>query len=304
MVLTAALMFLGCQPGLDENFGVTETDGSVDCDGLLGSHCLMPFPSDYFRVGGALAFGPESLPLQESGEHIDGSWYAGLAGYGVATPILLQWPGLSLDGLPEVFRPEQSLAADSRTVIVNAATGERVPHWAEFDHYTDDLEDPVLILRFADALDPDTRYVVGLRDMVDRDGQTLAVAEGFAALRDETTSTIIGVHQRREHFDTAIFPVLADHGVERDGLQLAWDFTTNTDENSTSLMRQARDAVIGAVPAEGPSIAITSHDYDFGSASIAHRIEGTVEIPSVLLPEDDRGIRLLRRDASGVVEAS
>ncbi len=70
MLLT--LILLACQSDLVDNFGVEETEGSLDCEGLLGQHCLMPFPSDYFRQDGHLVFGPESLPLQENGSHIDG----------------------------------------------------------------------------------------------------------------------------------------------------------------------------------------------------------------------------------------
>jgi hypothetical protein len=299
-----ALGLLACGPGLDENFGVTENEGSQDCDGLLSEHCLMPFPSDYFRSDGHLLFGQDTLPLQESGVHIDGSWYENVEGYGVATPILLQWAGLSLDGLPEVFQPEQSLAPDSRTIVLDASTGERVAHWTEFDHYSDSLQDPVLVMRMADSLAPATRYVVAIRGAVDRDGATLPATDGFAALRDQQASTIIGIHQRRDHYEDAVFPLLEQAGVERSELQLAWDFTTNSDANSTETLLEALNAVLAAVPAEGPAVTIEEHLVDFGDPWIAHRIEGTVEIPSVLLPEDDRRIRLLRRDSGGAIEAS
>jgi len=302
--MTTLLLLIACKPGLEDNLGVDETEGSVDCDGLLGTHCLMPFPSDYYRQGQSLVFGPESLPLQENGSHIDGSWYADVAGFGVASPVLLQWPGLSLDGLPQVFEPAQSLEPDARTVVIDTATGERVAHWTEFDHYTQDLADPVFVLRFADALAPDTRYVVALRGAVDGSGAELAPATGFRFLRDQEASTVRGVHGRRDHFEDQVFPVLEDAGVAREELQLAWDFTTNSDANSTGLMAQVRAAVLAEVPAGGPTILIDDHRIDFGDPWIAHRVEGRVEVPSILLPEDERSIRLLRRDDDGQVLAS
>ena len=50
------------------------------------------------------------------------------------------------------------------------------------------------------------------------------------------------------------------------------------------------------VSRDGEAVDIEEHLVDFGDAWIAHRIEGIVKIPSVLLPEDERGIRVERSD--------
>ncbi len=289
-------------PGIDDNFGVVETEGDAACENLLLTHCMLPFPSDRFRVeddqGARLVMG-DALPQKRSGGRMSGSFFEGVDGWGVATPILLQWPGATLDGLPEVYQPAQSLETDAATVLLDADTGERIAHWAEQDYLTADQADPLLILRPAEPLPAGHRVIVAVRGLRDADGQLMAAPDGFAALRDGAASTVVGLHDRRDHFEADIFPVLDAAGVSRDSLQLAWDFTVATPADATTDLLTMRDRMLDAVGADGPTYVIDAVQEDVDS-SIKWRIEGHASIPSFLGPANDNDLRVLRRDDDGL----
>lgn len=290
----------GDDPGLDDNFGVDETDGDPGCENLLPGHCLVPFPSDVFRGDdGRLDFGADALPMASSGSRMDGSFFRTVDGFGVGTPILLQWPGATLDGAPTVFQPQESLEPDSKTVLLDAATGERIAHWTETDWMTDDLDSPALILRPAVPLPAGSRVIVAVRGLVDASGAVLDASPGFAALRDQQASTTIGIHDRRGHFESDVFPVLDAAGIARDDLQLAWDFTTASEDDATTDLLTMRDRLIAAIGDDGPAYTIDRVDLD-PHPSIAIKVWGTVEVPSFLADPDEFGVRRLRRDADGL----
>ncbi len=290
----------GDDPGLDDNFGVEEAEGDPACENLLPGNCLMPFPSDRFRgEDGHLDFGEDALPLLASGRRTDGSFFRTVDGYGVASPILIQWPGATLDGAPAVFDPAASLEADSKTVLLNATTGERIAHWTETDWMTDDLDAPVLILRPAQPLPAGTRVVVAMRGLVDATGAALEPTPGFLALRDQQRSETVGIHARREHFEADVFPVLESAGIARGDLQLAWDFTTATHADAITDLVTMRDRMMDAVGADGPAYTIDRVELE-PHASIAVKVWGTVSVPSFLGEPDAVGVRRIRRDADGL----
>ncbi|RME24836.1 MAG: hypothetical protein D6798_10255, partial [Deltaproteobacteria bacterium] len=308
-----ALLFVACTgargtgdsggpPGLDDNYGVRETVGDPACENLLLTHCMLPFPSDRFRVGDGrdewLDFG-DAMPWTRAGTPMSGSFFLGVDGYGVSTPILLQWEGATLDGLPEVFHPEQSLSSDSGSVMIDADTGEWIPHWAERDYLTADLEDPLIILRPAIPLPAGHRVVVALRGLRGADGALLDAPAGFAALRDQAASEVVGLHARRLHFDQDVFPVLEDAGLDRGELQLAWDFTVATPDDAIADLLAVRDRMLAIIGDQGPSYVIDSVEEDVDEF-IEWKLTGRAFIPSFLLPPDDNGLRLLRRDDEGL----
>ena len=289
-------------PGIEDNFGVEETEGRAECDNLLETHCLMPFPSDRFlkRDGGrSVVFDDAAMPTDNRGRQIRGDTVANADGWGIATPPILYWPGATLEGTAPVFQPQASLEPEAKTIILDTVTGERVPHWVETDYLTAEADWPNLVLRTAVPFVHDRRYVVAVRGLVDEGGAVLEAPPGFAALRDETASTRLGVHARRARFDAEVFAPLVAHGVERAQLQLAWDFTTGTYENATGLLVEMRDALLEAVGPEGPEYTVDDVETLDGHPHIAVRARLTVHIPSFLLEPTALSLRRIRRDDAG-----
>jgi hypothetical protein len=288
--------------GLADNYGVEETEGDEACENLLPGQCLLPFPSDRFRdVSGerpSLVFG-DALPMTGGGVRMSDDYFHSVDGYGVATPIMIQWEGATLTGLPEVYHPEQSVLEDALTVMLDTTTGDLIGHWAEWDYLTEDQDDPMLVLRPAEPLPAGHRVVVAFRGVQDETGALLPAPDGFAALRDRTASTVVGIHDRRSHFDADVFPALAAVGWARDDLQLAWDFTVATDEDAVSDLRTVRDRLLEAMGDEGPAYTIDSIQED-PDPNIAVMATGHIMVPSFLTEPDDNGLRILVRDADGL----
>ncbi|MFT5431700.1 MAG: hypothetical protein ACI9OJ_002397, partial [Myxococcota bacterium] len=127
-------------PTLSDNFGINENQGSVDCEGLNATKCVFPFPSDYFRkeVDGQwqLSYGPESLPPIASGGFLNPEPFRAHDGYSNITPVLFRFENGSLDGVVTMANIADSLKDGSKTVVLDAESGERIAHWCEFDHFT------------------------------------------------------------------------------------------------------------------------------------------------------------------------
>lgn len=289
-------------PGVAGNFGVEETEGRPECDNLLETHCLMPFPSDRFLVrdgdARSVLFDDAAMPIDNRERPIRGDAVASADGWGIATPPILYWPGATPLGAAPVFQPQASLAADSKTVIIDAERGTRVAHWVETDYLTAEADALNIVLRTAAPFEHDRRYIVAVRGLVDEAGAVLEAPPGFAALRDGTASTRVGVHARRQRFEDEVFAPLTAHGVERDDLQLAWDFTTGTYENATGLLVGMRDAMLEAVGPDGPEYTIDSVEA-IEHPHIAVMAHLTVHIPSFLLEPTELSLRRIRRDAEG-----
>jgi hypothetical protein len=288
------------EPGIDDNFGVVEDQGEEGCDNLLPD-CLYPFPSDaYVAPDGTL-----SLPTLFAGTFDPASTNRN-RGFGAASPILFQLPGAALPA-DAVFDPAPSLSAEARTVLVDAETGERIPHWVETDWLSPDLDPPLLVIRPSVPLPRGREVVVGVRGLTDGSGATVEAPAAFVALRDREASVWKGVHARRAHYEAVVFPALEAAGVARASLQLAWSFPVQSDADATRPLLAVRDAVFAALPPEGPAYAIDAvYACDGGGddppdchPSIRLIIDGTVEVPSAVEPPDALGIRRARFDAAG-----
>ncbi len=290
-------------PSLENNFLTEETEGRPECENLLPDDCLLPFPSDFFRREKdgqrRLDFTGGVLPVSTAGVPLSPEPLSSFDGFGLSSPILVRLPGATLAGTAPVFDAQASLAEDSKTVILDAATGERVPHWVEPDHLARLPDGELLmILRPARALDFARTYVVGIRGLVNAAGETLPPPKGFAALANQSASTYRGLQARRAGFEQRVFPPLVSAGFKRHELQLAFEFTTASESNSADLLYAVRDAVLGALPEDGPEYVIDSVEKD-PSEKIGVMVKATAKVPSVLGPPDGTGLRLLRLDAQG-----
>lgn len=294
----------GATGTLEDNFGVTETRGAEGCDNLLAD-CLWPFPSDAYADGTTLNLPSPLLPPRRATFEPDA--IERMRGFGAATPIVFQLPGAVIPDGVEPLVSAPSVDPGYPTVVLDAATGERIPHWVETDYLTPDVDPPLFVIRPAIPLPRGTTIVVGVVGMATPDGEVADAPEAFAALRDETVSEWIGVHDRRGHFDDVVFPALEAAGISRAAVQLAWSFPVQSDEDATDDLVAVRDAIFDALPSNGPEYTIDEVFVCDGGGddpaechpSIRVIVDGTVSVPSVVEAPDALGIRTVRRDASG-----
>lgn len=272
------------EPGLEDNFGVEETEGDPACEALDPAHCLTPFPSDHFRAEGRLRL-DGALPLDDYGEPMRADVFAEHDGFSPATPIVFELGGVAAEPLiAGAATPDdiaRSLDPDSPTVLVRASDGARVPHWAEVDHFTLAEGTPMVVLRPVVRLDFATRYVVGVRGLKAGDGTLLQASPAMAALRDAQASSVRGVHARRAHFEAAVFPVLESAGVARGELQLAFDFTTASEASITDPLLRARDVLLEQIGDQGPSFEVVEI-VPIDDEWTAYRVDAVAQVPSFL----------------------
>ena len=300
--------------GVDANFGVEETEGIDGCDNLLPD-CFYPFPSRALIApdGRIAPLPPEAVPVSGTGGTFSTDVLSDHVGFGTASPILWRFAGAVLPADIGPFDPSRSVSDDAVVVVIDAATGARIPHWVEPDVRAADADPPVWVIRPSIPLPRGTEIVVGVRGLTDAAGTVLPAAEAFAPLRDATASRHLGVHARRPHFEDVVFPTLDAAGFARDQLQLAWSFPTQSGDRATALLLAVRDAIFAALPTSGPPYTLervlecTGVDEPADCPpGIRVVVDGTVDVPSVMLPPDDLGIRRIRRDSDGrpVVEGA
>lgn len=266
-----------------------------------GGDCLLPFPSDVYRAkdaGGRFSVRiPEAAEVHVDDAPIDPFELHRPDGFSWGSPILVRMPSaVDSAALPKWTAPEPSLDADSPTLLVDAETGERVLHFAELDPRADDPARQALILRPLVRLASGRRYVVGLRDLKTPAGAPVPAPDGFAALRDGQAASTPGLAELAARYDADVFAVLSTAGAPRASLQLAWDFTTQSEEAATADLLAVRNDVLERLAAEPVVVEVTEvrDDYD---EHTARRIEATITVPLYL--ESAEPGAALRRGAGG-----
>jgi hypothetical protein len=271
----------------------------ADCEPLVPEFCALPWPSDYFlrvdpstATGFRVAVGPTTLPRTNTRgrAHVDPEAVNARDGWSTNASMLAYLPGATADGFATPLTIDASLAAGSKTVLMDATTGELVPHFAEIDESVEDEGAPqAIIVRPVVHLAHATRYIVALRHVVDGSGSEIAPSPVFTALRDGTEHDHPYVAARRDHFET-IFDTLEANGVTRADLQLAWDFTTSSLADDTAWMIAARDRAFEAVGEDGPDFVIDDIEElpVEENANIARRVRGRMTVP-LFLETAERG---------------
>jgi hypothetical protein len=264
-----------------------------DCDPIAPEHCGVPFPNDFWLIGGHVAFGKNTLPKIRGGDPIDPKSWADSDGFSAGQAPFTYLPGATATGLVSQDEIERSITTDSPTVLMNAETGELMPHFAEIDMSTFHEDDRALILRPAVRLRDRTRYIVAVRHVVDAGGLAIAPSAAFRALRDRIKTTG-PLEQRRQHFED-IFARLEKRGIARADLQVAWDYTTASRENNTRVLVAMRDDALKTVGALGPSYRITNIEAN-PNPWIRKRITGMMTVPLYLDKPESGGRLVLGQD--------
>ena len=251
------------------------------CDPLDTRHCLLPFPSNAYRVDGRVAFPLDGMPVNVASVSVDPSEWNRNDGFSPNTPILAHLPDIDPAILPPWTDLAASLADDSPVVLVDVATGARVPLWAEIDAKADDDADRLLAIHPAAALDEGTTYAVGLRDLVDASGEPIEPSDVFLAYRDRLTTDLPAIEDRREAMEST-FATLVAAGVDRGDLVLAWDFTTATTENLAGRMLHIRDDALEALGEASPAFTVSSVTPGEPGSDVARQVVGTYTVPNYL----------------------
>ncbi|MBK7827982.1 hypothetical protein [Nannocystis sp.] len=272
--------------------------------------CMLPYPSDWFTVPDAslpgglrVALSPEATPKTLEGVAIDNLLAHPADGFSQHMPILALFPaGIDTTGLTfHLDGGDATLSATSPTLLLNADTGELVPHWVELDAMTDDPKKQALIVRPFVRLTASTRYIVAFQGLTAASGERVAPPLGFAHLLQGDVAGHPLLETLATRYEAEIFPALTKLGVARDDLQLAWDFTTASDERNTRDMWAIRDDIVATLGQAGPALEVDLVLPEY-SDEIALRVEGRIEVPLYL--EADEPMAWLHRDGKGNVVAN
>lgn len=298
-ILAAVHVALSGCPALD-----IDTASEARCD-PLAEPCLLPLPNDYFTVadpatatGRRLALVAVSLPANTTGAHVDPADQNRADGWSPGSPVMVRIDGLDAarSSLPGLADARRSLDADSPIVLVDTTSGERHPFWAELDAIADAGETPLLILHPSRNFADGHRFVVGLRHLVDANGEAIAPAPAFVAYRDGQRTTDARFESRRPAMER-VFADLAAAGVARGELQLAWDFTVASTASLTGRMVAMRDDAFAALGDAAPVFTVEAVTEN-PNAFARRRIEGTFAVPLYLTQDGRPGGRLVL-DAAG-----
>jgi hypothetical protein len=274
-------------------------DVPAGCNPLVGDDCLTPFPSSLIETPDAttatglrVAIPEEKLPPQHTAP-LSAARLNRHDGISPSTPFVVYFKkGVDATQLPTLDALDASVAADSAVQIIDYATGERVPLFAELDANAVAPARQALLIRPMARLKPATRYVVALVGLHDASGHALEPA-GFAALRDrgplnKSLETLAASYEE-------IFTVLAAAGVARRSLTLAWDVTTSSDADATGHLVAMRDQALPMV--DQLTWTVTSSTDTPSDPFHLREVVGTFTVPSFLT--DDSQTAILNVDANG-----
>jgi pimeloyl-ACP methyl ester carboxylesterase len=262
-------------------------DQTFTCDFLIQENCLLPSPSSVFLApdattptGFRVHYPLEAMPANVRGVHVDPTEWNTLDGFSPGSPILALFPqgvDLTASGAPLITDIGRSVASDSPTVIINAATGERILHFTELDSQATTPATQTLIIRPGVRLQDATRYIVAIRGLKDLTGTSIAPQRTFQILRDNLETPVQTINARRAQFED-IFSRLESAGIVRSDLILAWDFTTASTQSLTGRALATRDQGLAANGPGAPPFEVTSVEDNY-SDQIFRRVRGVFTVP-------------------------
>ncbi|MCY1055587.1 hypothetical protein [Nannocystis sp. SCPEA4] len=267
--------------------------------------CMLPYPSDWFLVedaelpnGVRVALTEQAVPKTMMGAPVDNLPTHPADGFSHHMPILALFPeGIDTQNLTfHLDGGDATLAATSPTLLIEADSGELVPHWVELDAMTEDPTRQALIVRPFVRLKNSARYIVAFQGLVAADGSTVAPPLGFAHILQGDVAGHPVLEPLAQRYEEQIFPALEQAGVARAGLQLAWDFTTASDARNTDDLLAIREDIVATLGQTGPAVEFDNVIPDY-SEEFALRVEGKIEVPLYL--EADEPMAKIHRGPDG-----
>jgi hypothetical protein len=284
------------------------------CDSLDPAQCMLPYPDDWFTrpdttsaTGRRLDLNVLAMPRNVEGKPIEPQEWNRSDGFSAGAQILTVVPGLTKNSdltsahVPTVTDLSENSDPAAGVVLLDTATGERWPVWAEVDQYTQmagpepslDVQQDLMI-HPARNLTDGHRYIVALRGLVTDSGAPATPSAAFVAYRDGTSPAS---DPRTAHMNN-LFRTLAQAGISRQSLYMAWDFTTASTQNVTGRLIAIRNDAFaqlgesreqlrrGKVVGHAPSFTVdTVTDYTPAqNSAIARQITGHFTVPCYLFP--------------------
>jgi hypothetical protein len=244
------------------------------CDFLDATQCLQPWPNDYYTkddsstpTGKRLNLGAESTPMNTGNAdptHFDVTDVNRADGFSPGNEILIKIPGLDTpaafnnSGLVPLEDISKYKDPNQAVIVVDAATGERQPIWAELDSNPTSVipsgssdgginanptnTQPVnLIIRPAKNFEFGHRYIVAFRNLKDASNNSIESPLGFRVYRDNLPTKQDVVENRRPHMESVINDLVNKADVDRSSLYMAWDFTIASEKSVTGRATEIRD---------------------------------------------------------------
>ncbi|MCB9490088.1 MAG: hypothetical protein H6684_15255 [Deltaproteobacteria bacterium] len=290
-------------------YGPSLADLDADCQPLgWGDECLYPYPSNVFiddaGDGRTVMLPDRAIPAKNEGEPISPLGLFNADGFSHGAQIVTLVPA-DLDTEPLVGNyedPDDSVSPDSPTLLIDTETGEAIPHIAEVMPLTADDNDQtqLLFLRPMVRLVNERRYVVALHDLHTTDESPIDFSETFDALVDGAAAE--NLEPLQDWYDLAIFPIVDDFGVAANDLQLAWDFTTESQASVAGDMLSMRTQALDDFAANGVKVKIkkilSRSDGDEipndDNEAIAYAVEGVLKNVPLFMDKDGPGARMIR----------
>ncbi len=285
--------------------------------------CMLPFPDDYYTVndpasptGKRIRFTEGAMPVNKDGVPINPAGYDLSDGFSQGAGAVVRIPGLDsvaaaqANDLVPINHLGRYADPGQRVLVINTRTGERHPIWAEVDSNAGLDRNRTLEIKPSKNYDEKTRYIVVLRNLTDKDGNSLEAPDAFRYYRDQIKSGKKQIEARRAHFES-IFKTLKKAGIRRGDLYLAWDFTTASNENNykrTLSMRnrafaELGDAKLGDQVVQGHAPEFTIDEVKAftpaQNAEVARKITGHYTVPCFLEPTCGAG-GTMNLDADGL----
>jgi hypothetical protein len=170
-----------------------------------------------------------------------------------------------------------------------------------------------LLIRPARNFKEGHRYVVILRNLQDTTGALISSSTSFAACRDGMAAPL-ALTDRCERLETDVFSAMPED-VAREELYLAWDFTVASQASLSGRLLHLRNDAFASL-GETMDILPGEAGYAMGAApvfsvdtiteapreGIARRIEGTITIPSYVVPMDPSPLEGMRSTFVSIIE--
>lgn len=268
------------------------------CSILDSARCMLPFPNDRLTLpdpstdtGRRVVLKPPWVPAPTGGPAFDPTEWNRQDGFSPGSAIIVSSNGIDPEqsGLPPLTDIGSSLDPGSPIVLVDTATGERIPLWAELDANATTDAERVLYIRPARNMRDGHTYAVGIGQMRDAAGSVLTAPGGFRACLDEGPNPSRRVREQCEAAQDAADEVVAA-GLDRADLYLAWTFTVASTRNLAERAVHMRNETLGgaAGTTAAPFTVTSSEPRDDGTT----RIDGTFQVPNYLTGTGAPGSRL------------
>ena len=292
----------------------------ISCDPATGDpldqhRCLLPWPNNFYTrsdsstpTGRRLAFALDQMPRSRKGEPIAPAPYLRSDGFSGNSALLAYFAGVDTNAALKnsnaatIDRIGRSIEADAPIQVIDALSGERQPIWSEVDMSTKVPSQRMLITHGAKTFKEGRRYIVVMRSLKRSNGSAVAASGWFKQIRDRKLAANAPAEVKARA--KSIEPVLgrlAQLGIERSSLLLAWDFTTASRQSLSGPALKMRNEAFSELgdtnladfveQGSSPQASITLvENYSTAESHyVLRRVDGTIKVPCFMTSTDYAG---------------